>query len=266
MNPNCEPLPDYETFLPEDFIPGINHVIIGRGKKSYNHCGNEKFGEKVRSRLGEYSLAKTKAEKSLILKNTIRSVHATGGFIKEDPSRPGRWMTAGAFLAREKTSQAFRDSVSDGYKSSKASKKKRRKEQAMTEGRSAKRVRCIEYDDSPLSLDHQFMDFEPDLESLLRTALEETTVVSSSELDEIDVNDLEGVDASVLEEEDYDTLFESPTNQIMISSIYPNKLFFDLTKIKGNLDYSKDLPTFDLSPTIYPEFQPSRNVPSARTA
>merc|ERR1712151_21826 len=110
------------------------------------------------------------------------------------------------------------------------------------------------------------MGFEPELESILSTALEESTVVSSSELDEIDVSDLEGADATVLEEEDYDSLFESSTNQIMINSISTNKLLFDFTAIKGSLGYIKGLPTFGRSPTMYPEFQPSRNISIARTA
>ena len=47
-----------------------------------------------------------------------------GGFIKKDEH--GRWYDVGEFLAREKVSQAFRDALQDKYKSSTASKRKRR--------------------------------------------------------------------------------------------------------------------------------------------
>jgi hypothetical protein len=49
-----------------------------------------------------------------------------GGFIKKD-SATGLWFQVGEFLAREKTSQAFRDALHDSYKSSNSSRKKRRK-------------------------------------------------------------------------------------------------------------------------------------------
>jgi hypothetical protein len=58
-----------------------------------------------------------------------------GGFVKQDSS--GRWYEVGDFLAREKTSQAFRDALHDRYKSSNVSKKKRRKREQATKAASS---------------------------------------------------------------------------------------------------------------------------------
>jgi len=116
-------------FLPKGFEPGFNDVLIGRCKRCYEHSGNKSFHIFVASRLNEYSKATSKMAKSKILASAVseiqkKSPHA--GFIKKD-SETGLWFQVGEFLAREKTSQAFRDALHDGYKSSNSSRKKRRK-------------------------------------------------------------------------------------------------------------------------------------------
>jgi len=112
------------------FQPGDYHVIIGRGKKSLDHAGNVRFRCLIESKLQEYSEAKSKAEKSMILASSIQAIRdgdcsTTGGFVKFNRSS-GRWVEVGDFHAREKTSQAFRDVLHHSYRSSKESKKKRR--------------------------------------------------------------------------------------------------------------------------------------------
>jgi hypothetical protein len=54
----------------------------------------------------------------------IREQAGDGGFVKKDGK--GMWYVVGEILAREKVSQAFRDVLHNKYKSSTASKKKRR--------------------------------------------------------------------------------------------------------------------------------------------
>ena len=118
------------TLLPETFLPGEFDVVCGRGKRAYNHIGNENFRIKVASMLEDYSKAKTKVDKSHVLNDVvaqIRSASPGGGFVKQDP-KSGRWFEVGDFLAREKTSQAFRDCMQDSYKSSSAAKRKKRLE------------------------------------------------------------------------------------------------------------------------------------------
>lgn len=116
-------------FFPKGFLPGPNDVLMGRGKKCYQHIGNVKFRDIVALKLDEYSLAKTKQDKSTILATVmaeIRNKSCNGGFLKNDPVT-GLWFQVGEGLAREKTSQAFRDALEDHYRSSNSSKKKRRR-------------------------------------------------------------------------------------------------------------------------------------------
>lgn len=118
------------NLFPEDFEPGIFDVICGRGKKCYSHIGNDKFRQLVMGRLDEYSKARSKLDKSAVLNDVVEQVRLAspqGGFVKQEES--GRWYEVGDFLAREKTSQAFRDCLHESYKSSNVAKKKRRQEE-----------------------------------------------------------------------------------------------------------------------------------------
>lgn len=118
------------TPLPANFEPGPDDVICGRGKKCYNHIGNERFRLRVLTYLEEYSAAKSKLEKSGVLSKVVDAVRQQspdGGFVKQDEK--GNWHEVGDFLAREKTSQSFRDALHDRYKSSNISKKKRRQDE-----------------------------------------------------------------------------------------------------------------------------------------
>lgn len=128
------------TQLPSDFNPGPDDVICGRGKKCYQHVGNERFRKRVLTHLDEYSNAKSKLDKSSVLSKVVEEVRQNspdGGFVKQDAN--GVWHEVGDFLAREKTSQTFRDALHDRYKSSNISKKKRRQEeQAKATGASSK--------------------------------------------------------------------------------------------------------------------------------
>lgn len=72
----------------------------------------------------------------------LRSPH--GGFVKQDAD--GVWHEVGDFLAREKTSQAFRDALHDRYKSSNVAKKKRRQEEQAKVASKPKAQPATEYD------------------------------------------------------------------------------------------------------------------------
>jgi len=116
------------ALLREEFTPTDNDVICGRGRRCFNHTGNERFRAIVAGYLAQYSKANSKLEKSYILSDIVARVRANspyGGFVKKCPETK-RWYEVGDFLAREKTSQAFRDALSDQYKSSNSAKKKRR--------------------------------------------------------------------------------------------------------------------------------------------
>jgi len=112
--------------MPEGFTPGPNHVICGRGKQCQTH--NEGFRSLVASRLAEYSAAPSKPERSrivtLIYEEIIRN---GGGFVRKD-FKTGRWLSLPETPGREKISQAFRDSLTDQYQSSKVCRRQKRKQ------------------------------------------------------------------------------------------------------------------------------------------
>lgn len=280
-----QPLPTAETMLPNDFIPGINHVVIGRGKKSYNHVGNVQFRAIVASKLNDYKEANTKIAKSIILANVVEQVHASGGFIKECPSTSGRWMTAGSFLAREKTSQTFRDILSDGYKSSKSSKKKRRQEQLATtapvEIKSLKRRRCD--NESAIPCWDEITNFESlfdNDEDLLQDVLEPFPCIASNNTDDDLFSRLSAV-VSPLSNECNMTAFEPlpfmeegevgfVEPRAAIENVSEKHLEFPL---KSDYDYDtwgsnyqKFLSVYNDSSADFPTFVPTRNISTARTA
>lgn len=114
--------------LAENYAIGEHDVICGRGRRCYDHIGNQRFRKMVAHCLDEYSAAATKLEKTFIICEIVvrvRQNSPNGGFVKSDPMT-GRFCEVGDFLAREKTSQAFRDALQDQYKSSNTAKKKRR--------------------------------------------------------------------------------------------------------------------------------------------
>jgi len=116
------------TPLPPQFYPSDNDVLVGRGKTCFNHVGNQRFRLLVNSHLDRYANTKSKLEKSSILKRVVdevRSRSPSGGFVKKD-LKTNRWYEVGDFLAREKTSQCFRDALHERYRSSTKSKKQRR--------------------------------------------------------------------------------------------------------------------------------------------
>lgn len=117
------------SLLPESYEPSQHDVICGRGRQSKNWAGNCAYRQMIHDRLNEYSAAEGKNAKGDILESVIHEVRCKsglGGFIKKD-EKTGRWYEVGDFLAREKTSQCFRDALHDQYTSSAQAKYKRRK-------------------------------------------------------------------------------------------------------------------------------------------
>ena len=115
---------------PRDFVPSVHHVICGRGKKSYGHCGNKNFLTIVAGHIDEYAAATTKQEKSDIVQSIVDILEAKGGFIRLD-AKTGLYYKAEDGAGREKTSQALRDCLNHKYKSSKDIKRKNRKQKRL---------------------------------------------------------------------------------------------------------------------------------------
>ena len=98
---------DIEKPLPVGFVPGQMDAICARGKSAYKHPGNCQYRKIIRSNLPQYSAAKTKFDKTLLVSSTlnqIREASSSGvSFVKlmED----GRWYEVGEHTAREKVGQ-----------------------------------------------------------------------------------------------------------------------------------------------------------------
>lgn len=115
--------------LPEHFQPSDKDVLCGRGRACKMWKGNQDYRELVVSNLEAYASSTSKLHKGMILSNIVQRVRINspeGGFVKKD-SETGRWYEVGDFLAREKTSQYFRDALHEQYSSSAQAKYNRRK-------------------------------------------------------------------------------------------------------------------------------------------
>jgi hypothetical protein len=121
------------TPLPKGFQPGPYDVLCGRGRVCKDAAGNKAYRDTVTNHLNVYVEADTKHAKGNIISNIMENVRQkccdyhgdrVGGFIK---SVNGLWYDVGDFLAREKTSQCFRDALAAHYSSSAQSKYLRRR-------------------------------------------------------------------------------------------------------------------------------------------
>lgn len=126
--------------LPSDFRPGPFDVWCGRGRACKNAPGNIAYRKAVQEKLAAYAAAATKFQKGEILTEIVDDIRRKcheyhlqkngwsqcGGFVKKD-TISGAWTEVGDFLAREKTSQCFRDALSNNYSSSAQSKYQRRR-------------------------------------------------------------------------------------------------------------------------------------------
>jgi hypothetical protein len=87
--------------LPEDYQLGEHDVICGRGRKCFQHSGNQRFRKLVADMLPKYSESPSKLDKTFIIcdvVNRVRENSPNGGFVKKDPMS-GRYFEVGDFLA-----------------------------------------------------------------------------------------------------------------------------------------------------------------------
>lgn len=91
--------------LGPNFKPGAFDVICARGNRAFQHPGNKRFREVVKSKVDEYSSASSKFQKSMIVSHIVDDVRQhspNGGFVKEENSC---WFEVGDGAAREKVGQ-----------------------------------------------------------------------------------------------------------------------------------------------------------------
>lgn len=130
--------------MPPGFKPGPHDVWCGRGLACKQAEGNHTYREAVMRRLPMYVAATNKRQKGDIITAIVNEIRhlcykyhqqhngwlEAGGFVKR--SHNGEWVEVGDFLAREKTSQCFRDALSNHYSSSAHSKYQRRRAQLLS--------------------------------------------------------------------------------------------------------------------------------------
>jgi hypothetical protein len=164
MPPSASPdatLPRRLTaLLPQDFVPDVTHVIIGRGKKHSKHPGNLRYSTLIHEEMNDYAAAENKAGKSEVISRLVTRIRETGNFVRE--AGHGRWSLVEEHAVRTTTAQHFRDALHSKYRSSKEMKKQKRKEdRTVDEEPLKKRSRCV----SPESSDTS--DAEEETHSLL---------------------------------------------------------------------------------------------------
>lgn len=93
------------------YTPKNNDVIIGKGMKALNHSGNKLFRRVIERNLKSYAALSARKDKSNMIQSIVCQIQINGGvFIKQDPEK-GSWFEVSDNIAREKTSQAFRNSI-----------------------------------------------------------------------------------------------------------------------------------------------------------
>jgi hypothetical protein len=116
-----------KTLLPPTFKPLPYSVVIGRGKEPANATGNRRLTIFVKLQLQNYTKAKSRQEKSVIVSNVLETVQEAcpgGAFVKFD----GRnWWEVDDNTAREKIGSMFRDCLHSRYKSSTKAKMAKRR-------------------------------------------------------------------------------------------------------------------------------------------
>ncbi len=121
--PSLKPLAS-SKFGPH-FAPGPYDVICARGKEAFGHSGNKFFRSLVEKQVDLYADTTSKAQRSSIVSDIIDKVRSMGnGFVTRESD--GTWIEVDDTLAREKTGQLFRSALGFKYKSSVASKRRKR--------------------------------------------------------------------------------------------------------------------------------------------
>lgn len=115
------------TELPPDFQPSYYDIMCGRGKGCSNWVGNRRFLVTVTMNKQRYLDASTKAAKSKVVDEIVRTIESNSpnaGFIKQEPSS-GRWYKISHQQARNKVAHAMRDAI--GAKDKKTKRRNRRR-------------------------------------------------------------------------------------------------------------------------------------------
>jgi hypothetical protein len=108
---------DAQIPLDSNYEPGCYDVVCGRGKGSYDRPGNKHFRALVLTFVSDYVNAKTRLDKSLVLRCIVDRVHSLRDPDSGSPARFVKhsklkgWVEIGKESAREKAGHAMREAV-----------------------------------------------------------------------------------------------------------------------------------------------------------
>jgi hypothetical protein len=117
--------------------PFQNDVICARGRTYWDHPGNQFYRKLISLAKNQYSKARNRLGKSLIVSEIIRHIHqADGRFVKKVSRNGGdKWVECNINFVREKVTQSLRDGLAFKYSSSTERKRQRKaKSQEVKQG------------------------------------------------------------------------------------------------------------------------------------
>ena len=91
-------------------LPGVNDVLLGRGKTVQDHCGNLKMRYIIEMYMDKYKHA-AKLHKCEVSSEVVREVQKHGGLFLKRSDDNGWWVEVSDDAAREKVSMTFRTSI-----------------------------------------------------------------------------------------------------------------------------------------------------------
>lgn len=104
--------------------PLRNDVVCARGKRYWDHPGNQRYRKLISLVKNQYSKTPNRLAKSLIVSQIIHHIHKTNGrFVKKGGDK---WVECRLNFVREKVTQSLRDGLSFKYSSSTTRKRQRK--------------------------------------------------------------------------------------------------------------------------------------------
>jgi len=97
--------------LPQDYTPGANDILCGRGNVFSNHQGNQFFGRIIRDNLREYVDASNRPEKIKVVDDILREIRVSGARFTKVDSETKRWYELNNVQAHQKIGHAIRDTI-----------------------------------------------------------------------------------------------------------------------------------------------------------
>lgn len=114
------------TPLEPGFEPTQIDIICARGRRAYNHEGNQAFRKVLEQNLDKYKSATTKQQKTIVVNALLDEIKEKSQFVRK--LTDGKWIQVPEHVAKEKIGQGFRDLLHTQYRSSTKSKVKLRRE------------------------------------------------------------------------------------------------------------------------------------------